>query len=93
MGLNKPHRLLETMPGLLDFNRACWGAQVVKEVDTQFKFGEQPYLGFERLTMCPLQRKMFALEVGCIPCYAPHSCTGPQLGSVPRRMARWMAYT
>ena len=42
----------------------------MKEVDTQFKFGEQPYLGFERLTMCPLQRKMFALEVGCSLCYS-----------------------
>lgn len=38
---------------------------IIKEADTQFRFGEQPYLCFERLTMCPLQRKMIALEVGC----------------------------
>ncbi|CAL8465329.1 g4864 [Coccomyxa elongata] len=36
---------------------------VVKEADTPFRFGEQPYLAFERLTMCPLQRKMIDLDV------------------------------
>ncbi|EIE23184.1 Creatinase/aminopeptidase [Coccomyxa subellipsoidea C-169] len=36
---------------------------VVKEADTPFRFGEQPYLSFERLTMCPLQRKMIDLDV------------------------------
>ncbi|KAK9789963.1 hypothetical protein WJX73_006444 [Symbiochloris irregularis] len=36
---------------------------VVKEASTPFKFGGQAYLGFERLTWCPLQRKMLAPEV------------------------------
>lgn len=36
---------------------------IVKEAGTPFRFGEQPYLSFERLTMCPLQRKMIDLEV------------------------------
>lgn len=38
---------------------------VVKEAETPFRFGEQPYLAFERLTMCPLQRKMIDLDVRC----------------------------
>ena len=37
--------------------------QIVKEADTQFRFDEQPFLAFERLTMCPLQRKMIDLQV------------------------------
>ena len=36
---------------------------IIKEAQTEFRFGEQPYLNFERLTMCPLQRKMLAMEV------------------------------
>lgn len=36
---------------------------IVKEAETPFRFGEQPYLSFERLTMCPLQRKMIDLDV------------------------------
>ena len=44
-------------------------AQIVREADTEFRFGEQPYLGFERLTMCPLQRKMIALEVRAGPMF------------------------
>ena len=35
----------------------------IKEADTPFKFGEQSYFGFERLTMIPLQRKMILTEV------------------------------
>lgn len=42
---------------------------VIKEMDTPFRFGGQSYLGFERLTFCPLQHKMIALEVGPLdPC-------------------------
>ena len=36
---------------------------IIKEADTPFRFGDTPYLSFERLTMCPLQRKMIDLEV------------------------------
>lgn len=36
---------------------------IVKEADTQYRFGGQSYLCFERLTWCPLQRKMLAPEV------------------------------
>ncbi|KAK9805604.1 hypothetical protein WJX72_007339 [[Myrmecia] bisecta] len=35
---------------------------VVREAATEFQFGGK-YLAFERLTMCPLQRQMIALEV------------------------------
>ena len=38
---------------------------IIREADTPFQFGDQPYLSFERLTMCPLQRKMIDLEVRC----------------------------
>ena len=48
---------------------------VIKEADTPFRFGEQPYLAFERLTMCPLQRKMIDLDVRrCSLCHAPCPC-------------------
>ena len=36
---------------------------IIKEAETPFRFGDAPYLSFERLTMCPLQRKMIDLEV------------------------------
>lgn len=36
---------------------------VVKEADTPHRFGGVSYFGFERLTFCPLQRKMLSLEV------------------------------
>ena len=36
---------------------------VIREQPTPHRFGGQAYLGFERLTLCPLQRKMIALEV------------------------------
>ena len=36
---------------------------IIREAETPFRFGDQPYLSFERLTMCPLQRKMIDLEV------------------------------
>lgn len=35
----------------------------IKEADTPFKFGDQSYFGFERLTMIPLQRKMILTDV------------------------------
>ena len=35
----------------------------IKEADTPFKFGDQLYFGFERLTMIPLQRKMILTDV------------------------------
>lgn len=36
---------------------------VIREQPTPHRFGGQAYLGFERLTLCPLQRKIIALEV------------------------------
>ena len=48
---------------------------VIKEAETPFRFGDAPYLNFERLTMCPLQRKMIDLEV--------HACNPAQ--GCPRR--------
>lgn len=47
---------------------------VVKEAATPHRFGGVPYFGFERLTFCPVQRKMLALEVGH-PCHCK-SCWG-----------------
>ena len=38
---------------------------IIQEADTPFQFGDQPYLSFARLTLCPLQRKMIDLEVRC----------------------------
>jgi hypothetical protein len=38
----------------------------IKEMETPFRFGGQSYLGFERLTFCPLQHKMIAAEVSQI---------------------------
>lgn len=38
---------------------------IIQEAATPFQFGDQPYLSFERLTMCPLQRKMIDLDVRC----------------------------
>ncbi|KAL0020575.1 hypothetical protein WJX77_005157 [Trebouxia sp. C0004] len=35
----------------------------IREADTPFKFGDQSYFGFERLTMIPLQRKMILTDV------------------------------
>ena len=43
---------------------------VIREQPTPHRFGGQAYLGFERLTLCPLQRKMIALEAR--PAY-PHA--------------------
>ena len=37
---------------------------VCKEVATPYRFGGLASLGFDRLTLCPLQRKMLAPEVG-----------------------------
>ena len=37
----------------------------IREADTPFKFGDQSYFGFERLTMIPLQRKMILKDVSC----------------------------
>jgi len=31
---------------------------MVKEVETKFKFGDKPFLGFEHVTMVPLCRKL-----------------------------------
>jgi len=31
---------------------------MVKEVETAFKFGDKPFLGFEHVTMVPLCRKL-----------------------------------
>jgi len=31
---------------------------MVKEVDTNHKFGDKPYLGFEHVTMVPMCRKL-----------------------------------
>ena len=57
---------------LLVLNWRLAPVQIVKEAETEFRFGDAPYLGFERLTMCPLQRKMLALEVTCRK--APFAC-------------------
>lgn len=35
----------------------------IREADTPFKFGDQSYFGFERLTMIPIQRKMILMNV------------------------------
>ncbi len=40
---------------------------VIREEPTPNRFGGQAFLGFERLTLCPLQRKMIALEAR--PCF------------------------
>ena len=40
----------------------------IKEADTPFKFGDQLYFGFERLTMIPLQRKMILTDVSGSSC-------------------------
>ena len=37
---------------------------MVKEVDTKYKFGEKPYLGFEHVTMVPMCRKL--IDVGML---------------------------
>ena len=34
-----------------------------REAETPFKFGDVPYLSFERLTLVPLQRKLMDLQV------------------------------
>lgn len=39
---------------------------VVNEANTPHRFGGVSYFGFERLTFCPLQRKMLALEVSIL---------------------------
>lgn len=36
----------------------------VKEVKTQFQFGDKPYLGFEHVTMTPMCKKL--TEVGLL---------------------------
>lgn len=36
---------------------------IVNEAATPHRFGGVSYFGFERLTFCPLQRKMLAMEV------------------------------
>ena len=35
---------------------------IVNEVNTPHRFGGVSYFGFERLTFCPLQRKMLSME-------------------------------
>jgi len=35
---------------------------IIREEPTPHRFGGAAFLGFERLTLCPLQRKMIALE-------------------------------
>ncbi|KAK0259540.1 hypothetical protein LTR91_013157 [Friedmanniomyces endolithicus] len=37
---------------------------MVKEVETKYKFGEKPYLGFEHVTMVPMCRKL--IDVGML---------------------------
>lgn len=57
---------------------------VVKEAPTEFRYGGQSYFGFERLTLCPLQRKMLAPEV-----HTPH-----HLRVVPPlRLVEWSLHT
>ena len=34
-----------------------------REAETPFKFGDVPYLSFERLTQVPFQRKLMDLQV------------------------------
>ena len=36
---------------------------ICKAADTQYRFGGEAYYNFERLTFCPLQRKLLAPEV------------------------------
>jgi Xaa-Pro aminopeptidase len=31
---------------------------MVKEIDTKFRFGDKPFLGFEHVTMVPMCRKL-----------------------------------
>lgn len=35
----------------------------IGEAPTEFRFGGQPFLGFQRLTLCPIQAKMIKTEV------------------------------
>lgn len=35
---------------------------IVREADTEFRFGGMSYYGSERLTVCPIQKKMMAVE-------------------------------
>ncbi len=62
-----------------------------REAETPFKFGDVPYLSFERLTQVPFQRKLMDLQVR--PCntpslprdhsiiFAPTSCPNSHPGS------------
>lgn len=36
---------------------------MVKEVETKFKFGDKPYLGFEHVTMTPMCRKLIVVDM------------------------------
>ena len=36
---------------------------MVKEVETKYKFGDKPYLGFEHVTMVPMCRKLIDVEM------------------------------
>ena len=42
-----------------------------REANTPFKFGDVPYLAFERLTLVPFQRKLMDLQVR-VPSIARH---------------------
>lgn len=50
---------------------------IIKEVATPHRFGGMSYLGFERLTFAPLQRKMLALEVSTWLSRLPHPLCPP----------------
>ena len=52
----------------------------VVEADTPFRFGGVPFFKFERLTMCPLQRRMIDFEVGSCPITSsPHATQANQI--------------
>lgn len=41
----------------------CTDVFMVREVDTEHKFGDKPYLGFEHVTMTPMCRKLVDVKL------------------------------
>ena len=59
----------------------------VRKAETPVKFGNVPYLSFERLTLMPFQRKLMDLQV-CFPSIVSMSesiriCSGRPVKTVP----------
>ncbi len=56
----------------------------IREADTPFKFGDQSYFGFERLTMIPIQRKRILTDVSqcCRHCLCQKHVQGGSCASI-----------